>query len=97
MDESGSGSSQPHLAPAAASSQGLQEPRADWPVGGFMDDVCHASRASAGHPSATDQGGWQVVSKRKGWQKVARPPPPPPPPWHRSVPVDRVGLCFNCL
>jgi hypothetical protein len=67
LDESGARFTQPH--PAHASSQGPASGRSSR---GFMADVC---RALTGRTTPTT--GRQVVSKRKGWRKVALPPPPP--------------------
>jgi hypothetical protein len=43
--------------------------------------------------------GWQLVTHRGQWQRLPHSPPPsaPPHPPRRAVPVDLIGLCFNCL
>jgi hypothetical protein len=46
-------------------------------------------------PSRLSTEGWQVVTRCRQWRRVAQRPPPPAP--HRSVPIDLVGRCFNCL
>jgi hypothetical protein len=54
-----------------------------------------AARAAQGQPPADASEGWQVVTHRKKWRRIAQRAPPPLP--RRPVPADLVGKCFNCL
>jgi hypothetical protein len=53
------------------------------------------ARAARGQPPADASEGWQVVTHRKKWHRIAQHAPPPL--LRRPVPTDLVGKCFNCL